>query len=312
MSEGPHWSGPTPRVGGLPEPPRVPQPRVPRVPSPEGFRPEVRVPEPRWPEARGAQTRQPAHAPQGPPEWDTMPEQWGPIGPGGPAGPTGPLGPVPPRRNRGLLIAIIVIVATVLIAGGGVAWFLWQRHSKTTAGQPTATGQASATASASGSAASGSVPGGAGTRPTATKAPEPPTEGAALDRLTALRVDSMKRLPLDGRWVAQVASKWVGVTDPLQTAQNGTHTFYARDILAESLAAQKTVDSPSKVYVVWGTDFGKKSSGPNGAPIWVTLVDAGYASHDNVLQWCHVTYPNLSPQQLADTCAPRQIVPPHE
>jgi hypothetical protein len=126
-----------------------------------------------------------------------------------------------------------------------------------------------------------------------------------------LRSDSLKRVPLDGRWVAQVASKWVGVTDPLQTAANGSHTFQATDILTESQAARTKVDDPKKVYVLWGTDFGKRSTGPNGAPIWVTIVDAGYASHDNVLEWCRVKFPGLSPQQLADTCAPRQLTPPH-
>jgi hypothetical protein len=136
-------------------------------------------------------------------------------------------------------------------------------------------------------------------------------ETAALAALDTLRAGSLARVPLDGRWVAQVASKWVGVTDPLQVAQNGTHTFYAADILAESLGARSTMNDPSDVYVLLGTDFGQRSVGPNGAPIWVTIVDAGYASHDNVLAWCRVTYPSLTPDQLADTCAPRQLTPPH-
>jgi hypothetical protein len=116
---------------------------------------------------------------------------------------------------------------------------------------------------------------------------------------------------LDGRWVAQVASKNVGVTDPLQTALNGTHTFYALDILAESLSMDSTVNDPNDVYVLWGTDFGKRSAAADGSPYWTTVVDAGFASHDNVLEWCRVTFPTLTQQQLDDTCAPRQLASPH-
>jgi hypothetical protein len=272
------------------------------MPSPEGFRPESFVPHQRAPE-----THVYAPHPQGPPEWDAMPERWGSLDGSGPAAPP------PPRGNRGLVIAIIAIVAVLLLAGGGIGWFLWQRSKTTTPGHPVASASATAQASnaASASAANSGVPGGASAKPTATKAPEPPTEAQALAQLNSLRSDSLKRVPLDGRWVAQVASKWVGVTDPLQTAANGSHTFQATDILTESQAARTKVDDPKKVYVLWGTDFGKRSTGPNGAPIWVTIVDAGYASHDNVLEWCRVKFPGLSPQQLADTCAPRQLTPPH-
>lgn len=246
---------------------------MPQMPSPEGFRPETFVPQPRQPEMDPyAQQR------QGPPPW----------------------GPVPPRGSRGLVIAVIAFVAVVLLAAGGVGWVLWQR-STTTAGHAAATDSATAHPS---TAVSGQA--------TATKAPDTATQGGALDQLNALRSDSLKRVPLDGRWVAQVASKWVGVSDPLQPAANGSHTFEATDILAESQAAETMVDDPSKVYVLWGTDFGKRSTGPNGAPIWVTLVDAGYASQDNVTQWCQAKFPGLTPQQLADTCAPRQLTPPHD
>jgi hypothetical protein len=137
-------------------------------------------------------------------------------------------------------------------------------------------------------------------------------EAQALAQLNALRVASLPRLPHDGRWVAQVASKSVGITDPLQTAANGTHTFYALDILAESLQARSTVADPSEVYVLWGTDFGKRSTAADGSPYWVTLVDAGFASSADVQAWCSATYPSLSPEQLADTCVPRTLTPPHD
>jgi hypothetical protein len=104
----------------------------------------------------------------------------------------------------------------------------------------------------------------------------------------------------------------VGITDPLQTTQTGSHTFMAADILAESLQARQTVANPAQnVYLVWGTDFGKRSQAPNGSPYWITLVDAGFGSSGAVKAWCQSTYSSLTPAQLADTCAPRQLTTPH-
>jgi hypothetical protein len=112
--------------------------------------------------------------------------------------------------------------------------------------------------------------------------------------------------------VAQVASKSVGITDPLQVAANGTHTFYAVDILAESRAAVATVGDPSSVLVLQSVDFGKRSHATDGRPYWVTLVDAGFSSSDDVDLWCARTYPTLTAEQLANSCAARTLTPPHD
>jgi hypothetical protein len=98
----------------------------------------------------------------------------------------------------------------------------------------------------------------------------------------------------------------------LQTAANGTHQFFATDILAESLAARSTVASSSQIYVLWATDFGKRSTAPDGSPYWVTVVDGGFSSADAASAWCAATYSTLSPAQLADTCAARQLSTPHD
>jgi hypothetical protein len=161
------------------------------------------------------------------------------------------------------------------------------------------------------SASGGTTPDG-NTTPTTSAAPTVDPETAALQQLGQLRSESLARLPMDDRWVAQVSSKSVGITDPLQTAQNGSHTFLAADILAESLAARQRVADPDQnVYVVWGTDFGKRSQAADGSPYWITLVDGGFGSSAAVKAWCQSTYPTLTPAQLADTCAPRQLTPPH-
>ena len=150
--------------------------------------------------------------------------------------------------------------------------------------------------------------------PTTSPAPTPTVspEEAALTQLQTLRASSLGRLVLDDRWVAQVASKSVGITDPLQTAQNGTHTFYAVDILAESRAAVVSVADPSAVLVLQSVDFGKRSYAADGQPYWVTVVDLGFTSSDQVKAWCASTYASLTPEQLANACAARTLAPPHD
>lgn len=288
----------------------------------------------------GAGPTGPIPAPRRPPPWDG--QQWPPPGQGWgspqrpPAGPwppqgqqwpppqqwapPGPWPPAPPKGGHQGLIIGLVIGLVVLLVAGGAGWYVFLGPGKAGTGVAASSSAPESAAPPSSAAPSGSrvgvpsgetpgtVPGGA-VGPTTT-APQV-LENAALATLNSLRADSLSRVTLDGRWVAQVASKSVGITDPLQTAQNGSHTFYATDILAESLRARQLVDSPSKVYVLWGTDFGKSSGAADGSPYWITLVDAGYASQDNVTRWCHVTYSQLPPQQLADTCAPRQLTLPH-
>jgi hypothetical protein len=137
------------------------------------------------------------------------------------------------------------------------------------------------------------------------------TEQQALSELATLRADSLPRLVTDNRWVAQVASKSVGITDPLQTAANGTHTFYAVDILAESEAVTQKAPA-SSVLVVQSIDFGKRSHAGDGQPYWITVVDEGFGSSDQVKAWCAQAFSSLTAGQLADTCVPRTLSPPHD
>jgi hypothetical protein len=302
------WGPPTPRLDWTPPPaPAQPQPQWEQqqwAPQPQ-WAPQQE----QWPQPEQQWTQQ---------QWAQPPQQWGPAQP-----------PTPSGGNRGVLIAVLVAIAVVL-AGGGVAWFVWQHADSTSTGSTSAdassTGSADPSAPGSGAPAvessaarptgSGhSIPGGASPQtsvPSSSSAAGVDPEQQALDQLGSLRAQSLPRVVLDNRWVAQVASKSVGIIDPLQTAQNGTHTFFARDILAESLAARGTVGDPSRVYVLWATDFGKRSTAADGSPYWVTLVDAGFTSADDVQTWCAQTYPTLSPQQLADTCAARQLNAPHD
>ncbi len=251
----------------------------------------------------------PAAVPPFPPQRPAaMPPQSAPRGPGG----------------VGRAIVVAVIVVCLVAVGAGCTWFLLRPEPSEPGSSATSSGtvfgapspeQASADDDSSGQADPSAAPSATRTTdPAPTTSPVTPTaspEQQALAELTALRAASLPRLVLDGRWVAQVASKSVGTTDPLQTAANGTHTFYAADILAESRAAVSSV-SPSSALVVSSTDFGKRSFAADGQPYWITLVDVGFTGSDQVKAWCAGTYPTLTAQQLANACAARTLSPPHD
>ena len=240
-----------------------------------------------------------------------------PWGTGLPATPP----PDRPARGIGRLVLIAATVLCLVAAGVGIAWYV-QSGIGTEETAPSAangaplpeatpeadnadpTGEADSSASASRTPSTSSAPATTSARPRGL------TEPQALAELEALRTNSLPRLALDGRWVAQVASKSVGITDPLQIAANGTNTFYAVDILAESRAAASSVSAGS-VLVLRSTDFGKRSTAADGQAYWITLVDAGFSSSDQIRAWCASTYPTLSAEQLANACAARTLVPPY-
>ena len=249
------------------------------------------------------------------PTWPETPVIWSPPPP------RPPLDPGPPKRgwNTGVVVAVVVVVLLAVGAGG---WFVWHRLSATTPTDSAATASdapSSASSAGAGSASAGTPqaggktlePGGS-TASASTPGPAPDAEQAALSQLNALRSESLPQVSLDGRWVAQLSSKSVGITDPLQTAANGTHTFYAADILAELRDINATVGSSAALYLLWGTDFGKRSTAPDGSPYWTTLADGGFGSEDDVTAWCTVTFPGLPADQLENQCAPRQLNSPHD
>ena len=203
----------------------------------------------------------------------------------------------------------IATLACLVAAGSGVAWYGEHRGAsrdtvEAAAKSPPPSGAAPAPGGLGGAPDSVALP------PGETSAPQ--SEEEALGELQGLRAASLPRLVLDDRYVAQVASKSVGTTDPLQVAANGTHVFYAADILLESRAAVRTVSDPKSVLVLQSIDFGRRSFAADGQPYWVTVVDAGFAGAGDVEAWCSETYPSLSPQELHNTCAVRTLTPPHQ
>jgi hypothetical protein len=247
-----------------------------------------------WPQ------QQPAQQQWSQQQW---PQQWPP--------PTA----VPPPGGRGSRTVLLVVTAVVLVVAvaAGVTWFVVGQRGTDAA----AAGKAGPIAAKS-SEAFPSDAEDAGTTAVepvpepeeTTLAPEPTAdpEEEALLSLGELRHESLGNLDLDGRWVAQVASKYVGITDPMQVAQNGSHTFHALDILAEMDDAAARAPS-AQMFVLNGSDFGRYSVGPQGQEFWVTLVDAGFTSSAQVDVWCASTYADLTVEQRKNTCAARTLVP---
>jgi hypothetical protein len=142
--------------------------------------------------------------------------------------------------------------------------------------------------------------------PTPTATPPEELEAAALAELDAVRRRDLARVRLDGRWLPQVASKYVGVEDPLQTAADGSHRFDAVDVLAEHQRLRRRFPT---AFLLLGSDYGRRRSGPGGEPIWVTFVDGDFRSEGAVRAWCERRYANLTARERDNSCQPRRVQP---
>jgi hypothetical protein len=226
---------------------------------------------------------------------------------------TPPASSTRPPVPRALVIGVAAAVVLVL-GGGAVAWALKSQggdDSGTVVAAATTTRAASSATRTSSPVPTTTVPVTTAALMTASTAdPSVVAEQAALSQLESLRAASLQRVVLDGRYVAQVASKSIGITDPLQTAQNGTHTFFATDILAESEAARQRAPG-DEVLLLQSSDFGTSRTAPNGQPYWVTLVDGGFTSSADVKAWCASTFASLDQQSRDNACAVRTLTPPH-
>lgn len=119
-------------------------------------------------------------------------------------------------------------------------------------------------------------------------------------------------LNTDGHYLVALASKYAGVTDPRQTAANGTQTFMYVDIVAEYKGLQTRFGTD--VHLVKSTSFGKQvtiSGLPAGESLYVTIYDPGtFGSKESADQWCATQFPSLSGDDLKNVCFPRQASPP--
>jgi hypothetical protein len=95
-------------------------------------------------------------------------------------------------------------------------------------------------------------------------------EAVALATLYELRLRDLPTVALRGQYVAQLASKVVGIVDPHQTTANGSHTFEAVDILAEHLRLRHADNGGVPVVLMLSTVNGRRQR-YGGQPLWVTF-----------------------------------------
>lgn len=135
-------------------------------------------------------------------------------------------------------------------------------------------------------------------------------EAAALDRLEELARQGLAGVVLDGRHVAQLASKNPGIVDPLQTTSGGSHTFRAVDILEEH---ERLRDDPgngdARVVLLRSDEYGKRQLRA-GAPLYVTFALGDFSSAADVRAWCAARFPALSTEARENQCAVRRLRPP--
>ncbi len=234
------------------------------------------------------------------------------------------LRPVPVGKGYGRLPVVVTALAVLLIAGaiGGVA--LMRSSGSTDADGPvadpapqvtpaetvrtevTSTETVRTEVAPTATAATDTTPSGdPSIESTATADPQE----EAVAQLEALREQDLSTVTFDGRLVAQIASKYPGISDPYQTAADGSHTFQSSDILAEHqrLRAEHT-DAGHAVILLKSTDYGKRQL-IAGQPLWVTFVVGDFPDKAAVRAWCSRHFGKLSATELKNHCDARNLRP---
>lgn len=208
--------------------------------------------------------------------------------------------PPPPNPRRG---AIWLTVGAVVIALAAGVWVYRSQQDPNVA-------TPSASVSATPTDATTSIPT-EETPPSSTPSvsPEAPSEKPAAT-LARQREQDLSSTVLDGRWIAQLSSKYDGVVDRTQTAASGGHTFKLADILAEHQSLRNRFESQGvSVLLLRATDFGRQRNW--GRTIWVTVADPGADSKAEAQSWCRRTFPNRTKKQVENICLPRQLQAPY-
>lgn len=213
-----------------------------------------------------------------------------------------PPAPRPPRRPRGLQFTAAVLAVLLLALSALLAVQTWSP-----------TGSGGRVASENGTPSGPATTGSAGAP--ATPANGSPTAGtgaadaAATAELEALRSEGLAAHPIQGQWVAQLSAKSVGTTDPVQTAANGSSTFYAADILAQSREIASGA-AGGDVFVLKTTDFGDGLVDARGNAYWVTLAAGPFADSADVQTWCDSMFATTPADVRGNVCLPRRLTPP--
>ncbi len=211
--------------------------------------------------------------------------------------PPPPPPPASPRRTAIWVTAGVVVIA--LVAG----FWVYRSRQDPDVATPTASVSAVPTDAPSSSPTEESSE-----SSTPSVSPEDPTEKPATT-LARQREQDLASAVLDGRWIAQLASKYDGVVDRTQTAASGGHTFRLADIVAEHQSLRNRFESQGiSVLLLRATDFGRQRGGTR--TIWVTIADPGAGTKDEMLRWCTRNFPNRTKKQVENVCFPREFKAP--
>ncbi|MFT4295400.1 MAG: hypothetical protein QM582_08300 [Micropruina sp.] len=197
------------------------------------------------------------------------------------------------------------VVAVVGILGG----FLIYRATATGAG-PTPTTQATVTVTQSAPNPAESTSASGSPRPSTGSTSPASKQQQAGKQLAAQRAADRPGLSLDGRWIAQLSSKYDGVVDKTQVAVGGGHTFHLTDILAEHQQLRARFGNAGvNVYLLRATDFGRQRG--SSRTIWVTIADPGLTSSAAISNWCRQQFSQYSRSEVGNVCMPRELAPPY-
>jgi hypothetical protein len=134
-------------------------------------------------------------------------------------------------------------------------------------------------------------------------------EESALTELEQLSDEGRSQVSFHGQYAAQLASKYPGLVDPLQTTATGSHTFGAADILDEYQALHDAHGgSGHPVILLKSTDYGKRQM-IGSHFLWVTFAIGDFPDSQSVQDWCDNQFAGLDADQLKNQCAVRRLEP---
>ncbi|WP_432496851.1 hypothetical protein [Kineococcus gypseus] len=206
-----------------------------------------------------------------------------------------------PRAPRGLraLQALSAVLGLLLLVQLALLGLRAAGATEVLLGAPAGAGAPAAVGAAVGPAPAVGAERGGGAR----------AQGAALAELQRLREQGLAGHAPRGQWAAQLAAKSVGTTDAGQRAANGSSTFYAADILAQSRQLASGLAGPD-VFVLASTDFGERAVDARGNPFWTTFAAGPFADAGDVRAWCDSVFAAVPAGERANACFPRQLTAP--
>lgn len=210
-----------------------------------------------------------------------------------------------------LILTALVILVVGVLGGGAVGWVRRPDPSPTPAPTP-----APASSSATRGAPSTPVPSSPSPLPSSpSPSPSEPTreelEEQAHERLDALADDGYATANPSGQWVAQLSSKYIGIIDPVQTAEvSGGHKFAAVDIVAEYEATKQKANEigGASVVLIRGSDI-KKGRDETSSHLFWYIFGVDFDSKSGAEAWCQDLYPQLSGNRLKNVCYATQLKP---